>query len=211
MIGVVVVLAGLVLWPQIRARSIERQIKPIVSGLAGRDAGARCPRYLTSMFGNAGSVSLDANGVIADHTDLTGPVCDGLDHLLSPGGKADLACLTDGVGRCSPEAITATVSLLVVTHEAMHLRGVLDERLAECTSIGQAVAAARLAGLSDEHGRMMGYLHYDALNSYTPSQYRVSPADCAPVAEIVAAPPGTPASRAVLRDATAKAWRELGS
>lgn len=209
LIALAVLAAALVIWPQVRARAIEKRAKPLITGLAGRDAGARCPRYLTSMFGRAGSVSLDGEGNIADHTDLTAPICDGLKRALSKGGREELACLTDGTGRCSPEARQSVIALMVTTHEAMHLRGILNEAAAECAAITYAPKAAELAFLTPEQGRVMGWIHWRGLNTNTPEQYRVSEHSCKAVAELAADPPGEPQHLQMLEATTSITWMAL--
>ena len=139
MLAIFLAALGALLWPQYRARSVEHKVQPLVAELAQRDATARCPRYITSIFTNVGSVSLDANGNPADRTDLTGPICDALRHLYTEAGRAELQCIvTDG--RCSETARASIVALSVVAHESMHLRGILDEAAAECASIGDGHA-----------------------------------------------------------------------
>lgn len=203
-------LVGLIVWPQLRARKTEAAVKPLVGALSQRAATARCPRYLTSVLTNVGSVSLDDTGRIADRTDLTGPVCDGLRHFYSPGGKQELSCLTSG-SSCSHDALVSVVALSVVVHESMHLRGQLDEGRAECESIGESQTLARSLGIPLDQARMISWLHYAGMNPNTPPQYQISPADCRFVAELEAAPPSTPQARDALAKAVNRTWTQLAS
>lgn len=208
MLAIFLLSLAALLYPQYRARTVEHDIKPLVSGLAQRDAGARCPRYITAIFTNVGSVSLDANGNPADRTDLTGPICDALRRLFTPEGRAEMRCLvTDG--RCNEAARRSAIALSVVAHEAMHLRGILDEDAAECASIGEGERAGVLAGLSAEQGRMIGYLHLMALNPSTPPQYAVTPRNCDAARDLVSRPPGTEAQRTTLVTLTEQTWNSL--
>lgn len=209
MLGIFLVALGALLWPQYRARTVEHKVQPLVSALAERDASARCPRYITAIFTNVGSVSLDANGNPADRTDLTGPICDALRRLYTEAGRAELSCLvTDG--RCSDSARRSVIALSVVAHEAMHLRGILDEREAECASIGEGQRSGELVGLSPEQGRMIAYVHLMALNPNTPGQYTVSPANCAAARDLVLRPPGNDAVRGTIVTLTEQTWTTLG-
>lgn len=209
MLAIFLVALGTLLWPQYRARTVEHQVKPLVQALSERDAGARCPRYITAIFTNVGSVSLDMNGNPADRTDLTGPVCDALRHLFTDSGRAELRCLvTDG--RCSESARASIVALSVVAHESMHLRGILDEGAAECSSIAEGQRSGELVGLSAEQGRMIAYVHLMALNPNTPPQYRVTPANCDAARDLVANPPGTEAQRSLLVTLAEQTWTTLG-
>jgi hypothetical protein len=209
MLAIFLLALGALLWPQVRARQVERKVAPLVQGLAERDVSARCPRYITAIFTNVGSVSLDANGNPIDRTDLTGPICDALRHFYTDAGRAEMQCLvTDG--RCRDSARETVIALSVVAHEAMHLRGVLDEGAAECASIGAGERTAELTGLTPEQGRMIGYLHLRALNPSTPPEYAVSPGNCDAAQDLIANPPGTEAQRALLVTLTEQTWAELG-
>lgn len=209
LIGLALLTAILVLWPQLSARAIERRAKPLLTELAGRDVSARCPRYVTSMFGRAGSVSLDSDGNISDHTDLTKPICDGLKRALSKDGRAELACLTTPRGYCSTEARQSVVALMVTTHEAMHLRGIMDEAAAECGAITYAPKMAKAAFLTPEQGRVMAWIHWQGLNPNTPSQYRINEYNCKAAADLAANPPGTPDQLSLLEMTTASTWAAL--
>ncbi len=209
MLAIFLLALGALVWPQYRARAVEAKVKPLVQELAGRDAGARCPRYITAIFTNVGSVSLDANGNPADRTDLTGPICDALRHLFTPDGRAELKCLvTDG--RCSDSARRSVIALAVVAHESMHLRGILDEAAAECSSIAEGQRSGELVGLSPEQGRMIGYLHLRALNPSTPQEYAVSTGDCDAARDLTARPPATAPVRDLLTMLTEQTWTTLG-
>lgn len=209
LLAIFLVALAALLYPQYKARTVEAKVKPLVAGLSQRATGARCPRYITAIFTNVGSVSLDSSGNPSDRTDLTGPICDALRHLYTDAGRAEMRCLvTDG--RCSDAAVRSVIALSVVAHEAMHLRGILDEDAAECASIGEGENSGRLAGLSAEQGRMVGYLHLVALNPNTPEGYGVSQTTCTPAAQLLANPPGNEAARALLMTRTEQAWVTLG-
>ncbi len=209
MLAIFLLALGALLWPQYRARQVEGKVAPLVMGLAQRDATARCPRYITAIFTNVGSVSLDADGNPVDRTDLTGPICDALRHFYTPQGRSEMQCLvTDG--RCSENARRTVIALSVVAHEAMHLRGVLDEGAAECSSIGAGQRTGELVGLSAEQGRMIGYLHLMALNPSTPTEYAVNAGNCDAARELLSNPPGTEAQRTTLVMLTEQTWERLG-
>jgi hypothetical protein len=209
MLAIFLVALTALVYPQVRARLVEHKLKPLVSALAQRPAGARCPRYITAVFTNVGSVSFDANGQISNHTDLTGPICDGMKRLYTPAGRAEMKCLvTDG--RCSKSALQSVVALSTVTHESMHLRGILDEAAAECESITEGERAGVLAGLTPEEGRMIGYVHMTAMNPNTPPQYHLTGASCPGVAAYEANPPGTEAQRGLLTTLVEDTWLTLG-
>lgn len=200
-----------VLWPQVKARQTEAKIRPLASAIAGRDAGARCPRYITQIFTNAGSVSFDENGNASNRTDLTGPVCDGARFAFSSQGRREIeACLT-GTGVCSDAAVTAIVALNVIAHESLHLRGETDEAGAECGSIAEGPRTAAVVGLSPVAGQMLGWTHAQGMNQFTPPEYRVTANNCEAVAALEQQPP--PVEAGVRDRVTAKigaAWALLG-
>ncbi|MBO9533090.1 MAG: hypothetical protein J7513_08980 [Solirubrobacteraceae bacterium] len=210
LIAIAVVVLAVLGAAQLKARKAEASVKPLVVALSQRNASARCPRYITSVLTNVGSVRLDSEGRIADRTDLTGPVCDGLRNLYKPGGTAELACLTNG-GKCSRNALISVVSISVVAHESMHLRGQLDEGRAECESIGESEAISRTLKIPLQQARVISYLHYAGMNPYTPDRYQVSASNCAPVAALEADLPGDPAILDRLRVQTSNTWRELAT
>ncbi|MEN0015314.1 MAG: hypothetical protein AAGC46_18225, partial [Solirubrobacteraceae bacterium] len=201
---------GAVLWPQYRARSTEHEVKPLVVGLVGHEAWARCPRYITSVFTYVGAVTMDGKGKLSDHTELTGPICKGLRHLYTPAGRAEMACLVT-TGDCSQTALDSVVALSTITHESMHLRGVLDEGQAECTSVAAAVQAAKLAGLTENEGRMIGYLHLLGMNPDTPPQYHLTPTNCPSAIDTVRNAPGDDAVKEHLISEVARTWRDIAT
>lgn len=210
MLAIFLVALAMLLIPQYKARQTEAKIQPLVAAVAERDAGARCPRYITTMFSVAGSVAFDENGQASDRTDLTAPVCEGAKFAFTPQGRQELQCLaTDGA--CSEQAIAAIVALNVIAHEAIHLRGELDESRAECSSIGEGERIARVVGLSPDQGRMIAWVHYKGMNRSTPEQYRVHPSWCAPAAALDQRPPGpSPQVRDQLAASVEYAWATLG-
>lgn len=210
MLAIFLVALSAVGWPQIKARQTEATVRPLVTAIAERNAGARCPRYITAFFGNAGSVTFDEHGNAADRTDLTAPVCEGAKFAFSAQGRAALNCLvTDG--NCSPEALQAVVALNVIAHEAIHLRGETDEAKAECFSIGEGDRIAQTVGLTPEHGRTIAWTHYAGMNHLTPPQYRVNPTWCAPAADLQTRPPALdPAARDALTEQVSRTWATLG-
>ncbi|MEH3054832.1 MAG: hypothetical protein PGN13_12650 [Patulibacter minatonensis] len=210
LLAIAVVVIGMIVSPQIRARGIERDTRPLVMALSKRDAGARCPRYLTSVLTNVGSVRFDNSGRVADRTDLTGPVCDGLKHLYTPSGKAELSCLTAETG-CPESARQSVVAISVVAHESMHLRGQLDEGRAECESIGESVGISQALGIPLDQARMISYLHWLSLNPGTPDRYHVNQGNCEFLADLAKNPPGTPAGRELLVESTADTWYRMAS
>lgn len=210
LMAIFVLALAAVIWPQIKARQTEATLRPLVAAIAERDAGARCPRYITAVFTNAGSVSFDENGNASDRTDLTAPVCEGAKFAFSERGRRELACLETS-GSCPEEAIAAVVALNVIAHEAIHLRGETDEGRAECISIGEGARIASVVGLSAEQGKMLAWVHYQGMNPFTPAQYNVEPGSCDSAAALEQSPPAmAPELRDRLTAEVGAAWATLG-
>ena len=77
--------------------------------------------------------------------------------------------------------------------------------------MGESAALSKSLGIPLDQARMVSYLHYAAMNPYTPERYQVSASNCTPVAELEADPPGSAAGREALRVQVSNTWRELGS
>lgn len=211
LVGLALAVVVALVWPQLRARAIERDAKPLVTALSARDASVYCPRYLTAVIGFVGAVSLDEEGGPANSTQLTGPTCNALRHLYSAGGRTELACLDTAPASCSDDAVRSVVALSVVTHESMHIKGQLDEAGAECDSLGQGPVLAQTLGLRPAQGAVISWLHYSAMNPSTPPQYRVNPQACAPLQQLVPQVPTESPEMKQLVTRTAAMWSEMAS
>src|SRR5688572_9221244 len=103
----VLILPALWLVDTIQRVSLQHRLAPIASEIAGRQVGVRCPgwwgRLLSPGDTNAGVVAVDADGRVADHTDLRTSTCEELGALIGGGRAAQLACAARSTS-CGDEA-----------------------------------------------------------------------------------------------------------
>ena len=111
-----------------------------------------------------GSVRWDADGRPERRTVISRETCNALQDYLDAGGK-----------RPTPEQV---VAVHVLTHEARHLAGTLDEAGAECEAVQRDAVTARLLGASAADAHRLARLYWAADYPSMPDAYRSS--DCAP-------------------------------
>ena len=65
-----------------------------------------------------------------------------------------------------------TLAVDVLTHEAFHLRGILDEAETECRSLQAMAWTAQRLGATPEQGRAMASAQYTGTYPLMPDAYR---------------------------------------
>jgi hypothetical protein len=63
------------------------------------------------------------------------------------------------------------VAVHVLTHESMHLTGVMDESLAECRAMQRDAVVAQRLGATPEQGRMLAMRYAEAVYPTMPAEY----------------------------------------
>jgi hypothetical protein len=153
-----------------RAREQDR-LAVIVSDLAGRKVGVRCPSFLSGRVdtrGEAGRVQFDEAGRPADHTDLSPQTCKALRRL----NRVDFSCVERG--DCGYEEFAAAWAAHTLAHEAFHLRGYQDEGVTECYALqNTAFVAQRLGVPSEQAERLQAWLYTEGYPN-EPEEYRSS-------------------------------------
>lgn len=127
----------------------EKRAAAATSSLVGHSVKVSCPGVVASVLvyeSNAGRVEFDADGSLPAETKLTAEVCAGLQRLVSEGSALDLACLDNDT--CSPEDRRVGLGVAVLSHEAGHLSGIVDEAQAECFGKRNSTSLARALGAS---------------------------------------------------------------
>ena len=118
-------------------------------------------------------------GEISDHTDLTGPICDGLRRLYTPAGQG-----RDGLPRhrrrLQPETALRVGGRPVggrarVDAPARHPRRGAPRNARRSARV---CAVRSSPGSRSSEGRMIAWAHYAALNPNTPEEYCVSLENC---------------------------------
>ena len=81
---------------------------------------------------------------------LTARVCDGLGRLLDHGAALELACLQ--LDDCSTDDTAVAYGVAVLTHESVHMRGVMDEAATECEAVSRSAGVAQALGATSAGG-----------------------------------------------------------
>ena len=157
--------------------SLQNRLAPIASEIAGRQVGVRCPgvfgRLLAPGDTAAGVVSVDAEGRVSDHTDLRTATCKELDALVDGGRERQLAC-AERSSSCGDDVQTLAWAIGTVAHEAIHLRGILDEALTECYAMQYLAFAAQRLGATPRRPATSRVLHAETSPGKMPDQYQVA-------------------------------------
>jgi len=130
----------------------EETLAAIASQIAGRPVSIKCQGVLSDAIdvsGGGGEVLFDARGRPADVAELKRSVCTQLSEFPSTVGDTRYGCLVSATS-CPRDIDGYVEAIHTLTHEAWHLRGVQDERIAECYALqtDQHVAAHLGAGKS---------------------------------------------------------------
>ena len=158
--------------------SLQNRLAPIASEIAGRQVGVRCPgvfgRLLAPGDTAAGVVSVDEEGRVSDHTDLRTSTCKELDALVDGGRKEQLAC-AERSSSCGDDVQSLAWAIGTLSHESVHLRGILDEALTECYAMQHLAYAAQQLGATPQQARNLALLHWETSPPKKPDQYQVPP------------------------------------
>jgi hypothetical protein len=167
-----------------RART-QRTLGGVASALAGRPLSVRCQSFwgdLLSADGHLGEVRFDAQGRPGDSAWLTRSTCGRLHRFVASHG-ADLACLKsvdwsgfrwDGPhGACVDRAASVGQAVVILAHEAAHLRGIRSESWAQCVAEQTAARTVALLGGDPATGPALERLAR-AWNPFMGSEYQTS-------------------------------------
>jgi hypothetical protein len=173
------VIAALVYWEARRELALDHRLSAIESTLAGRPVKVDCPGFLRSLVdtrGNSGSVEFGADGRPGNTTHLESSVCGDLSAYAKTRKRADFACIY-GAERCSEKVERAVTAVLVLSHEAQHLRGIRDEATAQCYAIQRMPLAAERLGSPPAEARAIAVHFLEVDQPLVPSEYAL-PAEC---------------------------------
>ncbi len=208
-------------WSRYDRISNERALAAVASELAGRSVGVECQGFFSELVdirARAGDVPFP-NGRAPDHTYLTRKICRALKRFRTSSSHPELQCLlsvdwdrwtieTDFYGPCAKGARGTAEAINTLTHEAMHLRGFMDEGQTQCYAIQlDAWTVVRLGGTPAEGAAVARFVL--ALQPGLPTEYQS--ASCRdggsldlhpetstfPIEETLGLPPGSLRGRAV--------------
>ena len=142
----------------------EKALAAIATPLAGRQVGIECQGFwaaLLSVSGNLGHVRFPDGVHPEDRAHLTRSVCGRLRNFT--GQRSKIECLAgsewsratfaDAIrSPCGRRAKPVAEAVLTLAHEAMHLRGIQSEGVAQCYGIQEMPAVAVGLGGTPEDG-----------------------------------------------------------
>lgn len=156
---------------------VEDRAAAAASQVAGRPVHVHCPGQLKRRLSTEihdGEVQF-VDGRPADETKLTARVCDGLGRLLDRGAALDLACLQ--LDDCSADDTSVAYGVAVLTHESVHMRGVMDEAATECEAVRRSAGVAQALGASPRAAAFIADWQFSVADDQLPENYRTT-ADC---------------------------------
>jgi hypothetical protein len=172
LIAGVLLLAVLGVRGHIRRGEVERRAGAVAGAIAGHSVDVHCPGPIRSHLFyeiTEGRVRFSAAGVPDRETNLSADACAGLRRVLDRGSSLNLECL---YWQCSADDTRAAMGLIVLTHESVHMRGVMDEGLTECEAEGRVETTALRLGLTPSSAQSVAHWARTDYAELLPEQYR---------------------------------------
>lgn len=153
--------------PVVRHARFEDRLSTVASTLAGADVSVSCQTLSeawTEARPEAGYVRFGPDGRPEPLATISLQTCDDLKSwLAAPDAAAPLAEI---------------IAVHVLTHEAMHLRGLTDEARTECAAVQRDARTAVLLGASPSRAQDLAVTYWQQVYDRLPDSYRS--ADCRP-------------------------------
>jgi hypothetical protein len=152
----------------------QARLGAIASEIAGRPVEVRCPGVLGRLLSwdiVEGSVRFDAAGTPADVAEVRAKACAELDALAEGRRAGVLACIALG-GGCGQAGDDLAMAVDVVTHEAYHLAGVIEEDVTECRSLQTMARTAERLGATPAQAQRLAAYELDSNYGLLPDRYR---------------------------------------
>jgi len=112
----------------------EEDLGAIASQIAQRPVAVECQGIIShaiDVTNSEGRVEYTESGAPADKTELKRDVCKRLGGFRETRGAGRYACLVSEL-ECTENILKTVKAIHTLSHEAWHLAGVKDERIAEC-------------------------------------------------------------------------------
>jgi hypothetical protein len=177
--AIVMVPALLMGWQAWSDHSLERRLKPIASGVAGRSVEVDCQSIWGELLDaqwREGEVYFDASGRPDRKLFLTRRICKSLRGLAERTRKGELNCLRDVdwnaadplpfASECYAETANTIYAVLILAHESYHTAGVRDEATTNCFAIQAMAWTAVQLGAPAEEAELLA----QAMESLEPTQ-----------------------------------------
>ncbi len=162
-VSVLTVLGLLLALPGYLRGRQEAKLATVASVLAGREVEVHCQSFgeaFVDAGAEAGYVKFTADGQAEPSTLIKRDQCADLNSYL----KSDK--------RNPSRAQVAAIHVL--THEAMHMRGILNEAQTECAAVQRNAYTARLLGADDAHAKEVARIYWRLIYPEMPSGYRTT-------------------------------------
>jgi hypothetical protein len=157
----------------VRRVEVERRAGQVAAAIVGHRVKVHCPGVIRRHAFyeiTEGRVRFSAAGVPDRETSLGGDACAGLRRVLDEGTSLNLECLYWG---CSKADTRAAMGLLVLTHESVHMRGVMDEGETECEAQRRVATTAVALGLTPASAQAVAHWARTDYAELLPEQYRL--------------------------------------
>lgn len=165
-VSALVVVAVVAAVPGAQRRVEERRLGQVASQLAGREVSVHCQdglEALVDLGSELGWVAVRADGTPEPETLIKRDQCRFLDSYREHKGNPSLDEL---------------VAVHVLTHESMHMKGLLDEARAECAAVQRDAVTAYRLGASAEQAQDLATAYWRAVYPRMPDAYTTQ--DCRP-------------------------------
>lgn len=139
------ILLGLLVWSQVKHHRLENRLAKVASELSGTAAQVSCETFLESWMPKY----IWFEGYV--------PHGSGKLHLR----YAICHRLTEVIDSPEPQNRFHSTAVVVLTHEAMHIRGITNEAQTECAAIQRAAQAAILLGVPDANARELARTYWE--------------------------------------------------
>jgi hypothetical protein len=147
--------------PVVRHAQLETRLAAAAGALAHARVTVRCEtvgQAWLDVHPERGYVRVGPDGAPEHHAVVTYDTCN------------DLA---DWIGSSHTSPTDAQVTAVhVLTHEAMHMAGILDESKAECAAVQRDAQMAQLLGATAEEARSLAHRYWNVVYPSLPDAYR---------------------------------------
>jgi hypothetical protein len=165
--------------PILAHAQLEHRLASAASVVAGRHVDVHCQtlsQTWVSAHGELGYVELGPDGVPERRTVIALQACDDLSAWL-------------GSNRLTPTR-NQVIAVHVITHEAMHMAGEIDEARAECLAMQRDAQLARALGATPDQALALARQYWRNVYPQMPDGYRSG--DCVPGGGLDARLPDAP-------------------
>lgn len=166
-VGISAIAAIACAMPVLLQARLEHRLAAVAAVVAGRPVQVHCQtlsQAWVSAHGELGYVEFDADGRPQNRAVIALDACDDLTDWL----QSD---------RQSPTR-DQVIAVHVLTHEATHLAGEIDEARTECFAVQRDAQLARGLGATPQQARSLARRYWRTVYPYMPDNYRSS--ECVP-------------------------------